>query len=173
MRTVNDLSWTRRGFSLLWGGETLAKIVAPPAVVSIHQFFAMSCQWPETLPAVDEKAIVVAGLDACLDALLPGDAEIWLEEDLRPRVLSFQDEYQGEAGLIFWVPPGRKRIHMKLATEQYAWNCAGPHSNRELALGRILWAGAESDVRRIVEPGQEQADPDGPAWIGLNHPRIS
>ena len=173
MHTVSDLSWSRRGISLLWGGEALSKIVSPANVISIQQFFATAREWPETLPAMDGDALVVAGFDATLDALSPQEATTWLEEDLRPRVLNFQDEYQGGAGLIFWVPPGRKRIQMILATELYTWTCGGPHSNIELPLGRILWAGAEADVRRILESGHAHPDPDGSAWIGLNHPRIS
>jgi hypothetical protein len=67
----------------------------------------------------------VAGFDVCLNALNPQDAEVWLEEDLRPRHLGFRDEYQGKAGLIFWLPPSRKRIQTQLATEDYAWTCGG------------------------------------------------
>ena len=166
-------SWARRGISLLWGGSALGDIVSPAKVVSIHGFFSMAPNWPSELPGADGNALVVAGLDACLDCLTPDDGELWLEEDLKPQILSFQDEFQGSAALVFWLPPGRKRVHMNRASEQYYWACAGSHQDRTVPLGRCLWAGAESDVRRIIIPVDGNTDPDGLAWIGLNHPRIS
>ena len=74
---------------------------------------------------------------------------------------------------MFWLPTGKNRVKMNRATEAYSWVCAAPHSNQHLDLGRILWAGAETDVGRIIDPNCTNNDPDGPAWIGLHHPRLS
>jgi hypothetical protein len=45
-----------------------------------------------------------------LDTLAPADAEAWLDQELRPLLLSFQDEYEGQAGLILWLPAGKQRV---------------------------------------------------------------
>jgi hypothetical protein len=140
--------------------------------------FAFSFAWPEDLPASDGNAVIVAGADGCLDSLSPDDATRWLEEDLRRLIIGFQDRYENQAALILWMPDGRRRIAMPRATEQYEWQCSGSHVGKSVPIGRCLWSGADSDVRRILDPvhhdhSEANLDPDGPAWIGLNHPRIS
>ena len=173
MLVVSDQSWTRRGLSILWAAEALSRIAQPHQVVSVRQLVALSRAWPEDLPGVDGNAVVVAGVDGCLDALSPEEATQWLEEDLRRIIVDFQDRYENQAALILWVPDGRRRIAMQRSTEQYEWNCSGSDLGKTVSLGRCLWAGADSDVRRILDLRELNQDPDGPAWIGLNHPRIS
>ena len=173
MQVVSDLSWSRRGLSILWGAKALHQVAKPSSVLSLRESFALSRNWPEDLPAANGNAVVIAGLDGCLDTLQPEDAIQWLESDLRTLILSFQDHYENHAAMILWLPNGRRRISMPRATEEYAWNCAGVDSGTVIPLGRCLWAGASSDVRRILDSSVSSQDPDGPAWIGLNHPRIS
>jgi hypothetical protein len=105
MRLIHDTSWTRRGSSLLWGAEALLEITSPAEVVSVRQLFALAEGWPEDLPSGKGNTLVVAGLEGCVDALTPEDAEAWLEQDLRPRMLGFQEEYQGQAALVFGLNP--------------------------------------------------------------------
>jgi hypothetical protein len=173
MKVLQGDVWKRRGVSLLWAGETLSALSQPQNVVSIRQFFAMVGNWPGDLPSNDGDTLVVAGLEGCVDLLDPVEAEAWLKSDFLPAVLAFQDEYSLEAALVFWLPTGKNRVRMNRATEAYSWVCSAPHSNQHLDLGRILWAGAEADVGRIIDPGCTNADVDGPAWIGLHHPRLS
>lgn len=173
MKLLPGDSWKRRGASLLWDGATLSQLAQPEDVASIRQFFALVGHWPEALPSNNGKTLVVAGLEGCLDLLSPEDAESWLESELRPAMLSFQSEYDLDGALVFWLPTGKPRIRMNRATEAYSWLCAAPHSDQHLDLGRILWAGAEADVARIIGPSCTNPDPDGLAWIGLHHPRLS
>jgi hypothetical protein len=173
VRLVTDTSWRRRGFTLLWGPRVLAEVCSPGQVRSIRQFSELSHCWAEDLPAEGAKTLVVAGLEGCLDCLRPDDAEGWVEPILKPLILGFQDWYEGQAGLIFWLPGGRQRIRMERATESYHWYCAPPQKDLTIPLGRILWAGAERDAGRILDSREHNLDSDGPAWIGLHHPRIS
>lgn len=173
MRLVLDNSWSRRGVVLLWGSRALAEIAAPDEICSIRGFFELARRWPDALPSGNGSTLVVAGLEGSLDALTPDDASVWLEEDVRPRVLGFQGEYESQCALVFWLPSGRKRIRMAGATEAYSWSCAPPFPSHALALGRILWAGAEQDAGRILDPRETDQNIDGSAWIGLHHPRIS
>jgi len=168
-----DDVWMRRGFTLLWGAETLTHVAQPSQVVSLRQFFAMANAWPEELPASDGNTLVVSGFEGCLDILSKEDAEQWIENDLKEVILSFQDEYEGQAGLIFWVPSGRNRIFMTGAREEYYWKHSTSGTGRELHIGRLLWSGAEKELERLLSSKDSGADYDGKTWVGLHHPRIS
>src|SRR5665213_672974 len=112
MKIHRQGAWKRQGFSLLWDPRALAEVVPPSAVCSIREMFSLRMQWPERLPGSNGDALVVAGLDGCLDALSEQDAIAWLETDVKGTVLSFQEHYQGQAALVLWVASGRSRIRM-------------------------------------------------------------
>ena len=173
MRIVRDKTWRRRGLALLWGGGALAEVAKTDEIVPLRAFLSLAESWPDDLPSDKGNALVVAGVEGVLDSLTPDDAEKWLEEDLKPLLFSFQEEYEGQGALILWLPSGRQRVHMKRASESYLWHC-GPASGRKtLPIGRVLWAGAEADAGRVLDPSEKNQDPDGTAWIGLHLPRIS
>ena len=173
MKIIRQDGWKRRGFSLLWDPESLNKIATPSQVVSLRSFFALQKNWPEDLPSSGGDAIVVAGLEGCLDALSPEDATTWLENDFKNVALDFQDYYQGSAALVMWLPTGGKRVKMVAATERYTWSLTTSRLIKTIEFGRFLWGGAEADVARIINSNDPNADWDGPAWGGLHHPRIS
>lgn len=173
MRLVQDKSWSHRGLSLLWSPELLSEIAKPEEVLSIRSFFELAREWPEDLPSGGGRTLVVAGVEGCVDVLPPAEAEIWLEEELRPRMLDFQEEYESQMALVLWLPAGRDRVRMTRASESYLWHCAPPWASQAIPLGRILWGGAESDVGRILDPNEKNQDFDGLAWSGLHHPRVS
>ena len=173
VHTRTDNSWMRRGFSLLWGVETLAKMATPDQVVSLRQFFSLAESWPESLPSSNGDALVVSGFEGCLDILDIVDAERWIQQDLKDNILSFQEEFEGQAALIFWVPSGRGRIRMHGASEEYHWKTGSRKSDKDLHIGRLLWAGAENEVERIIDADGENLDYDSKAYVGLHHPRIS
>jgi hypothetical protein len=139
----------------------------------MREFLSLAKRWPENLPASAGDALVVAGVEGCLDVLSADDAVRWLEEDLKRLILDFQDYYKGDAALILWLPSGAKRVRMTASTERYTWRLSAPHAEQSIDLGRCLWGGAEADVARILESEDPKADCDGPAWVGLHHPRIS
>ena len=168
-----DDAWMRCGFTLLWDHDTLVHAVAPSQVISVRQFFLMANAWPEALPACGGDALVFSGFEGCLDVLSGPDAEYWIASDLKEVILSFQDEYQGQAGLILWVPSGRDRISMNRASEEYYWKHSASESDRGLHIGRLLWSGAEREVQRLLDGEDGNVDCDSKAWVGLHHPRIS
>lgn len=173
MSLVRDPSWAHLGFTLLWSADALGPLARPSEVFTVRQLFLTSRAWPADLPHGAGSCLVVSGLDGVLDALTPEDAESWISEDLRTLLMGFQAEYEGEGALVLWLPDGRSRIHMSRATDAYEWRCSAPFAARTLALGRLLWSGAEGDVGRVMSDGESQADPDGPAWIGLHIRRVS
>ena len=172
MRVQRDSGWMRRGVSLLWDANELPKLGSPHDVVSLRKFFALAEAWPDRLPGGGD-ALVVAGVEGCLDALTKEDGMRWLEGDLKQLILSFQDEYEGQAALILWLPSGRRRITMVAATERYFWKSGSQGNVHRLPIGQCLWAGAESDAARIIVSDQQDPDLDGKAYVGLYHPRIS
>jgi hypothetical protein len=173
MRTVEGDLWKRGGLSLLWDPEALREIAKPAEVASIRDLFKLSRNWPDDLPSNTGQALVIAGVEGCLDCLTPEDAVEWIENDLRPVLLSFQEEYEGQCALILWLPTGQRRISMNRANETYLWRCNAPFSERQIEIGRMLWGGAEGDAGRIIDSRTSNRDPDSSAWIGLHHPRLS
>ncbi len=169
VRARSDNNWMRQGCSLLWSTHLLLKVAKPTSVVSLRQFFALAKAWPEELPSSDGNALVVSGLEGCLDILDTPDAERWVERDLKELILSFQGKYEGQAALIFWVPSGSSRISMVGSSEEYYWK----HGISRIHLGRLLWSGAENEVERLLDTNDKDTDFDGKAWAGLYHPRIS
>lgn len=166
--------WKKKGFSLLWSAEALAAFAPPDEVVSLRQFFRMATNWQDDhLQSNNGNALVVAGLEGCLDLLSPDDAATWLLRRVLPTVLSFQSTFESEAALVFWLPSGKSRVKQNAASESYLWHCSGPHAREIIELGRILWGGAEGDATRILDPAARNQDPDGPAWIGIYLPRLS
>ena len=57
---------------MLWDAKSLSVLAEPQRVVSIRQLFALIGNWPADLPCNDGRALVVAGLEGCLDILKPG-----------------------------------------------------------------------------------------------------
>lgn len=173
MKVHRQDSWKHRGMTLLWDPATLAEVVEPDAVCSMRELFALRARWPEDLPGAGGDALVVAGLDGCLDVLGEEDAIAWLEDDLRRVVLDFQNHYEGQAALIFWIPNGRNRIVMHRTDAAYLWRLHHGKDEPVLPLGRGLWGGAEDDAARLLRADAKGTNIDGDAWIGLYHPRIS
>ena len=168
MRQLLDTVWQRRGTSWLWDEEARNQICVPSEVWSLRQFLRASKvpgNWPGDLPSNGGKTLVVAGLDGSLDLLTPGDAEVWLGDAIKPAVLSFQDEYEGEAALVFWLPGGHSRIRAHAATDEVVWLCQAPHGH-QIDLGRILWGQANEYPQEILLR-------DGGKAAGLFHLRIS
>jgi hypothetical protein len=165
MRQLLDTVWQRRGTSWVWDEEARNQVCAASEVWSLRQFLRAVGNWPEDLPSNGSNTLVVAGLDGSLDLLVPTDAESWLGDTIKPAVLSFQDEYGGDAALVFWLPGGSTRIKAKAATDEVSWLCHTPHGH-QIDLGRILWGQANEYPQEILLR-------DGGKAAGLFHLRIT
>ena len=184
MNLERSTLWTRRGFSLLWDHPTLMTFAKPNEVYSLRQLFALAENWPQDLPSMKGDALVVAGIEGCLDSLNVQEGEEWLRQDIAQILFKFQDHYQSDAALVFWLPSGRQRIFAQTTDEEYFWQASassGKKQNtpsrtepsRALSITRCLWGGAYKDAQRIIVSDAENPDPDGEAYKGLYLSRIS
>jgi hypothetical protein len=166
MKQLLDTVWQRRGVSWIWDDEALNRIGNPGETLSLRQLLRFDGQWPDDLPSNNGRTMVVAGLDACLDLLSPKEADAWLASELKHAILSFQDYYQGDAALVFWLPTGQRRVHVQAASDAVIWRCGAPHGDKQIDFGRLLWGEAREYPQEIL-----LAQGSKPA--GLFHLRIT
>jgi hypothetical protein len=150
MKQLLDTVWQRRGTSWIWDEEARNQVCLASEVWSFRQFLRAAGSWPDDLPSNHNNTIVVAGLEGCLDLLTPENAETWLDDAVKDAILSFQDHFQSEAALIFWLPSGQGRFKLNPATDSIEWRCAVPHSESFLAFSRILWGEANEYPQEIL-----------------------
>jgi hypothetical protein len=150
MRQLLDTVWQRRGTSWIWDEEARNQVCRPSEVWSLRQFLRALGDWPSDLPSNSGRTLVVAGLDGSLDLLAPSDAEIWLSDTIKAAILSFQDEYAGEAALVFGLPSGHSRIKVQTTTDAVSWVCAAPHGPSKLEFGRVLWGEANEYPQEVI-----------------------
>ncbi len=163
--------WTRRGLSLTWGTAALAGI-APQEIVSLRRLIQMAEEsFTEALPSNGGKLLVATGLEGALDALTPDEAELWTKDRIRPLLEGFQEAWDGNGALAFWLPSGEARIVSRLASGAYDWRLPTGHGGKTLPLSQLIFAGAHEDLKPIMANDSSQGQ--GQAWVGLYHPRIS
>ena len=166
MKQLLDTVWQRRGTSWIWDEEARNQVCVASEVWSLRQFLQAVGNWPDDLPSNGNNTLVVAGLEGSLDLLTPVDAETWLGDAVKQAILSFQDAYDGQAALIFWLPSGQGRIKFHPATDSIEWRCAAPYGENLLAFGRILWGEANEYPQEILLR-------EGSKPAGLFHLRIT
>jgi hypothetical protein len=101
--------WFRQGCSIIWDPRCLTRLVKDNSEITpisaAMRFSKREC-WPEALPAFNGKAMVVVGLDGCLESLPEDQREKWLKEHIKSMVLSFYRKFQTGASLIFFFERG-------------------------------------------------------------------
>lgn len=166
MKQTLDTVWQRRGTSWVWDEEARNLVCTASEVWSLRQLLQAVGNWPEDLPSNSNNTLVVAGLEGCLDLLTPQDAETWLADEIKEAILSFQNHYESDASLIFWLPSGSGRIKANSATDAVSWLCGAPFNSNTLDFGRILWGEAHEYPQEILLR-------EGGKPVGLYHLRIT
>jgi hypothetical protein len=151
----NDDIWTRQGVSLIWDADLLRQLCTTENVISLRQFRQLhSCGWSGVEPAqVDEVALVVAGIEGCIDALSPDEASDWLRQAIYNAIVSYQSEvsYGGDAAaLVLWIVDAQ-RLDYRTSEDQWYWHCGGEHQGEQVPIGRCLFNGAASDLKEIQD----------------------
>ena len=170
---LQDDIWTRRGLSLLWDADSLSTICKPQQVVSLRRFLELhTLGWPESqVSLVNDKVLVVAGIESAIDALLPNDASEWLEKTVYRALTGFQREVAGggtEAAIVLWFTDTH-RFEYRTSDDTYYWHCTTEYKGQQIPISRCLFNGGQADARRIhVLDSKKQEH-----WVGLFHPRVS
>ena len=170
---LHDKTWMQSGISILWDADALNEFNSAESVRSLRAFLLLyAAGWPEhELDLINGRTLVVAGLEAAMDTLNPEQAEEWLEQQVYPAVRDFQDSVADggvEAALVFWFAD-KKRLWHHAADGTNHWYCSGQHRQHSIPIGRCIWNGAESGVRRIMATDSENRQRE----IGLFLRRIS
>ena len=170
---LHDNTWISCGTSLLWDAAALNRICSFDSVRSLRELLQLhQAGWPDgQLQLINNRTLVIAGLEAAMDTLDPDAAVEWLEQTVYQAISDFQrDVADGgrEAALIFWLADPKRVFHLA-SEDTYHWHCAGQHRSKSIPIGRCLWNGAESSVRRIITTGADKSE----VWAGLYHQRIS
>ncbi|EJV56406.1 MULTISPECIES: hypothetical protein [Bacillus cereus group] len=165
-------TWTRKGISLLWDPAEVGKVAELEDILSVRQYMNFyRTEWPDELPSITGDAMIIAGLDSILEILAPDELVKWFETEFYPTLLSFQNMYEGQCALIFWLPQAQKRLELK-ADGIYYWNCGGQYQGVQIPLSSCLWNGAAIDAK-LIATSQKVHDIRDKSCIGLYHPRIS
>ena len=162
---LTDTVWQRKGISVLWDNKMLTKLNLKSQAISLKQFFSFYEKgWPEDImPFINERLLLVAGLDVALDALSADDAEHWVKNQVYPIIYDFQNFAEGQYSLTFWMTDQSRWIE-QFSENKYYWLCSGKDKNKEIDLGTGIWNGAQKSVRQIELDTR---------WIGLYLDRIS
>ncbi len=163
---LKDDVWKRKGISVIWDNETLSDLVKNGESISLRHFFELyDSGWPEDeIPFIGDT-LLVAGLDAALDALGVEDAESWVKQETYKRIYDFQSFAEGQFALVFWMTDQHRWIE-HMSENRYTWRCDGKDRGKEIDLGSGIWNGAQKSLRRI------ESNSDS-TWIGLYLDRIS
>lgn len=173
MREIDDDVWKRRGFSVLWDARVLGGLSPDTSSIrSLRWLFCIKGDWPDDLPYSDGQALVITGLEGCLDRLSPADAATWLEDKLRPLLLGFQRHYD-DAALVLWLPTGERRVDEVAVDDTCSWRAAPPYQRETLPLPRAMFGGAYRDVGKIMWRNADALQPTKPSWVGLHLQRIA
>jgi hypothetical protein len=164
---MKDDVWKRRGISVLWDGNTMAKMDAASSVISLRRFFELFEEsWPEEkMPLVKGRALIVAGVDVSIDALNPEAAIKWMEDEVYPKIYDFQSWAGSDFSLVLWMAD-QNRWKENTSANTYEWLLGGKQKGELFPIGRCIWNGAQNDVRHIEAGDQAK-------WIGLYLERIS
>lgn len=145
--------WKLRGNAILWAPECLTGWCSPAQVTTVRDFLRLyDAKWAGTeARLVGGRALIVAGLEACIDAIPPSEAQRWLEERFYQATIGFQREVaQGgtEAALVFWFAK-ENRFEYALAQDAYQWHVSREYGTATLPLLRLLWNGSAAEAQEI------------------------
>ena len=173
---LTDSVWQRKGVSLIWDVEALASLGPLADAISLREFFQWDADgWQESSEHArfsgGARRLVVAGLEAALDAMSPDEAMAWMRETLLPVISRCCDVVfagGGQGALIFWMVL-QQRFRVGLQDATVFWKCDGEHRGEEITFSHGLWNGAYKDVQRIAPLNHANAD----VGIGFYLQRIS
>ena len=154
--------WFRQGCSIIWDPRCLTRLVKDNSEItpiSAAMRLSKTDNWPDRLPAFNGKAMVVVGLDGCLESLPEEQREKWLKDHIKPMVLSFYRRFQTGASLIFFFERG-KSAFVDHIEDAFLWQ---PTSKQDspIPIVKFLYGGRSQEIRRLVSDTDPTREPWG------------
>ena len=155
-------AWYRQGCSVIWEPRALLSVVAnnseiTPIATAMRYYKTSS--WPEELPAKDGRAMVVVGLDGCLEGLPPDQREKWLKDHVKKMVRSFYAKYDTQCSLIFFFERGKEAFKQDIENA-FMWN-PSQSGEKPIAIMRFLYGGRFAEIKRLVPQAGGSREPWG------------
>jgi hypothetical protein len=163
MREMSSSAWQRRGSSIVFHRNLLVPLIEAGAMVSLHEALSWLTNWP-TDPPKGGKTVLIAGLETCLEVMVPPEAENFLRRTIRPLLIECRSRWD-QCGLIFGFGCSEKRF------------CVDPQDNilflsldgSTIRLSEGLWNGAANDeLFCLMTPQEKNRD-----VVGGYHVRLS
>ena len=165
--SVETRDWAQKGCSVIWEMRCLYKILtdnSETTSVNRAMWYSRTNSWPKPLPAYDDKALVVVGLDARLEKLPASQREKWLENNIKSIGLNFNRTFQNRAGLIFLFERG-KPAFVEQNPNSFLWRPT-LKSAPAIAIANYLFMGPNTQVQRLVSGVNSEEDSWG--WHATN-----
>lgn len=155
-------TWFRQGCSIIWDSRALSRLVVDNSEItpiSAAMRYFKTDSWPDPLPANKGKAMVVVGLDGCLESLEPTQREEWLKKHIKPMVLGFYREFDVQSSLIFYFERGKDAFKEDIENA-FMWKSS--HRNEKpIPLVKFLYGGRFKEVKRLVSEADVARQPWG------------
>ncbi len=154
--------WFKRGCSIIWDNRCLTRLVKDNTEItpiSSALRMAKNNSWPEDLPAAKGRAMVVVGLDGCLESLEDDQREKWLKEHIKPLVFSFYHKFENEGALIFFFERGSTAF-IEHSADAFFWRPTNKNGEA-LPIVKFLYGGRANEIKTLVSEVDESKRPWG------------
>lgn len=138
MREMSSSAWQRRGSSIVFHRNLLVPLIEAGAMVSLREALSWVKNWPPE-PPNGGNTVLVAGLETCLEVMVPPEAENFLRRTIRPFLLECRNHWD-QCGLIFGFGCSEKRFFVDPQE-----NILFVRDNTKIRLSEGLWNGAAAD----------------------------
>jgi hypothetical protein len=155
-------TWYRQGCSVIWEPKALLSVVnsnAEVTPIATAMRYYKTSSWPEELPAKDGRAMVVVGLDGCLEGLPPQQREEWLKGHVTKLVRSFYAKYDTQCSLIFYFERGINAFKQDLR-DAFLWR-PSQSGEKPIPIMRFLYGGRFPEIKRLVPQTGGSREPWG------------
>lgn len=155
-------TWFRQGCSVIWEPKALQSVVKSNAeitpVATAMKYYKTN-SWPDQLPARGGKAMVVVGLDGCLESLSQDQRERWLKDHIKKMVRSFYAKFDTQCSLIFFFERGKEAFKEDIE-DAFMWR-PSQGGEKAIPIMRFLYGGRFAEIMRLVPSTGANKDPWG------------
>ena len=166
MLDIETDRWRRLGSSIVWNSAALAPLLSAGCLISLREVLSWRKVWPSA-PPCGSDTVLVGGLEACMELLVPPEAEQFLRRQIKPLILDFQRRWD-QRGLVFGFGAPENAFKVEPASEEILFI---RRDQSQVRLSFAMWDGSASlNLNRLVQPA---GGAKGKVTIGYHVQRIS